>query len=58
LSRCFRAKLIKFFAVVLKSPADFISERLGKSEAKTKKILDATVGKVLVIDEAYMLRRR
>jgi hypothetical protein len=49
---------MKFFAVVLKSPADFISERLGKSEAKTKKILDATVGKVLVIDEAYMLRRR
>ncbi|KAL7782521.1 P-loop containing nucleoside triphosphate hydrolase protein [Trichoderma ceciliae] len=41
--------------VVLKNPADFIGECLGKSEAKTRKILEATVGKVLVIDEAYML---
>lgn len=41
--------------VVLKNPADFIGECLGKSEAKTRKILDATVGRVLVIDEAYML---
>ncbi|KAI0380711.1 P-loop containing nucleoside triphosphate hydrolase protein [Hypomontagnella monticulosa] len=41
--------------VVMKNPADFIGECLGKSEAKTKKILDNTVGKVLVIDEAYML---
>lgn len=41
--------------VVLKNPADFIGECLGKSEAKTKQILEATVGKVLVIDEAYML---
>jgi hypothetical protein len=41
--------------VVVKNPADFIGECLGKSEAKTKKILEATVGKVLVIDEAYML---
>lgn len=40
---------------MLKTPADFIGECLGKSEAKTKKILEATVGKVLVIDEAYML---
>ncbi|KAF2968903.1 hypothetical protein GQX73_g4674 [Xylaria multiplex] len=41
--------------VALKNPADFIGECLGKSEAKTKKILDAIVGKILVIDEAYML---
>lgn len=41
--------------VVLKNPSDFIGECLGKSEAKTRKILEATVGKVLVIDEAYML---
>ncbi|KAK3983876.1 cbxX protein [Cladorrhinum sp. PSN332] len=41
--------------VILKTPADFIGECLGKSEAKTRKILEATVGKVLVIDEAYML---
>lgn len=40
---------------MLKTPADFIGECLGKSEAKTKKILEATIGKVLVIDEAYML---
>lgn len=42
-------------AVVLKTPADFIGECLGKSEAKTKKILETTIGKILVIDEAYML---
>ncbi|KAK5991193.1 Ribulose bisphosphate carboxylase/oxygenase activase [Cladobotryum mycophilum] len=41
--------------VVMKGPADFIGDCLGKSEAKTKSILEATVGKVLVIDEAYML---
>jgi hypothetical protein len=43
------------FLVVLKTPADFIGECLGSSEAKTKVILEATAGKVLVIDEAYML---
>ncbi|KAI8963873.1 P-loop containing nucleoside triphosphate hydrolase protein [Daldinia sp. FL1419] len=41
--------------VVLKNPADFIGDCLGKSEAKTRNILEATVGKILVIDEAYML---
>ncbi|KXT13193.1 hypothetical protein AC579_7905 [Pseudocercospora musae] len=41
--------------VVLKKPADFIGSVLGASEANTKGILDAAVGKVLVIDEAYGL---
>ncbi|KAL7931989.1 P-loop containing nucleoside triphosphate hydrolase protein [Trichoderma chlorosporum] len=41
--------------VVLKTPADFIGECLGSSEAKTKMIFESTVSKVLVIDEAYML---
>uniref|UniRef100_A0A8H7N5S2 AAA+ ATPase domain-containing protein n=1 Tax=Bionectria ochroleuca TaxID=29856 RepID=A0A8H7N5S2_BIOOC len=41
--------------VVVKSPADFIGSVLGESEAKTKGILAATAGKVLVIDEAYGL---
>ncbi|GAW24188.1 hypothetical protein ANO14919_137700 [Xylariales sp. No.14919] len=41
--------------VVLKTPADFVGDCLGKSEIQTRKILEATVGKVLVIDEAYML---
>lgn len=49
------AVLIYPSAVILKTPADFIGNCLGKSEAKTKKILEMTVGKVLVIDEAYML---
>ncbi|KAI0550579.1 P-loop containing nucleoside triphosphate hydrolase protein [Xylaria curta] len=35
--------------------ADFIGDHLGKSEAQTKRILEASVGKVLVVDEAYML---
>ncbi|KAH8801454.1 ATPase, AAA family protein [Xylogone sp. PMI_703] len=41
--------------VIIKTPADFIGESLGSSEAKTKQILESTIGKVLVIDEAYML---
>ncbi|KAK3374612.1 P-loop containing nucleoside triphosphate hydrolase protein [Podospora didyma] len=41
--------------VVLKNPSDFVGQCLGESENKTKQILEANVGKVLVIDEAYML---
>ncbi|KAI0067131.1 P-loop containing nucleoside triphosphate hydrolase protein [Artomyces pyxidatus] len=41
--------------VVLKNPADFVGNVLGQSESNTKAILATTVGKVLVIDEAYML---
>lgn len=41
--------------VVVKTPADFVGAVLGQSEAQTKGILAATVGKVLVIDEAYGL---
>jgi hypothetical protein len=39
----------------VKNPADFISNVIGGSEANTKGILASSVGKVLVIDEAYML---
>ena len=38
--------------VVIKNPADFVGSALGESEKNTKAILDAAVGKVLVIDEA------
>lgn len=41
--------------VVVKNPADFVGSVLGESEKNTKGILAATVGKVLVIDEAYGL---
>lgn len=41
--------------MVVKNPSDFIGNVIGQSEANTKAILDTTVGKVLVIDEAYML---
>ncbi|KAK4175047.1 putative AAA family ATPase [Triangularia setosa] len=41
--------------VVVKNPSDFIGGALGQSEQQTKGILAATVGKVLVIDEAYGL---
>lgn len=41
--------------VVLKTPADFIGAYLGESEKKTKNILTNSIGKVLIIDEAYML---
>ncbi|KAF8624034.1 hypothetical protein AX17_007240 [Amanita inopinata Kibby_2008] len=41
--------------VVVKNPSDFIGSALGQSESNTRNILASTVGKVLVIDEAYML---
>lgn len=41
--------------VVVKNPADFIGSVIGQSESNTKAILENTVGKVLIIDEAYML---
>ncbi|RAH75108.1 AAA family ATPase [Aspergillus aculeatinus CBS 121060] len=41
--------------VVVKNPSDFIGNVIGGSEAATKGILASTLGKVLVIDEAYML---
>ncbi|KAI6825134.1 P-loop containing nucleoside triphosphate hydrolase protein [Hortaea werneckii] len=41
--------------VIVKSPADFVGNVLGASEANTKGILQSARGKVLVIDEAYGL---
>ena len=39
----------------MKNPSDFIGAALGQSEEKTKTILSAAQGSVLVIDEAYGL---
>ena len=39
----------------MKNPADFVGDVLGATEKNTKAILKATEGKVLIIDEAYML---
>lgn len=39
----------------MKNPADFVGNVLGASESNTKGILASTMGKVLIIDEAYML---
>lgn len=41
--------------VVIKNPSDFVGSALGQSEAQTKGILASSIGKVLVIDEAYGL---
>ncbi|KAK0715383.1 P-loop containing nucleoside triphosphate hydrolase protein [Lasiosphaeris hirsuta] len=41
--------------VVVKNPSDFISVWLGGSEENTRKILDETKGKVLIIDDAHGL---
>ncbi|GBG64793.1 hypothetical protein CBR_g46749 [Chara braunii] len=41
--------------VVVKKPSDFIGSVMGESEKTTRGILNACVGKVLVIDEAYGL---
>ena len=40
---------------MVKSPSDFIGSVLGESEKKTNAILEAALGCVLVIDEAYGL---
>jgi hypothetical protein len=42
-------------SVVIKNPSDFIGNAIGQSESITKAVLAATAGKVLIIDEAYML---
>ncbi|KAG1804061.1 P-loop containing nucleoside triphosphate hydrolase protein [Suillus subaureus] len=44
--------------VVVKNPSDFVGQHLRQSEQNTKAILESTVGKVLVIDEAYMLHSK
>ncbi|KAH1912739.1 hypothetical protein KXV48_001106, partial [Aspergillus fumigatus] len=41
--------------VVVKNPSDFVGSVIGESEKNTKGILASTLGKVLVIDEAYGL---
>jgi SpoVK/Ycf46/Vps4 family AAA+-type ATPase len=41
--------------VIVKNPSDFVASHLGGSQKQTKGILASTVGKVLVIDEAYGL---
>jgi SpoVK/Ycf46/Vps4 family AAA+-type ATPase len=41
--------------VIVKNPSDFVGSALGQSENQTKGILAASMGKVLVIDEAYGL---
>jgi hypothetical protein len=41
--------------VIVKNPSDFIGSVVGGSEENTKKILKSAAGKVLVIDEAYVL---
>lgn len=41
--------------MVIKTPSDFVGEALGSSEARTRSLLAATIGKVLIIDEAYGL---
>ncbi|KAI1103690.1 ATPases of the AAA+ class [Jackrogersella minutella] len=49
------AGLLSSSEVLVKTPADFIGRWIGHSETKTKDILNQSKGKVLVIDEAYML---
>jgi len=41
--------------VFVKNPADFIGSVLGESEKNIKAILKAIKGKVLIINEAYIL---
>jgi SpoVK/Ycf46/Vps4 family AAA+-type ATPase len=40
--------------VVIKKPTDFLGSYVGHSEKQTKKILEETEGKILIIDEVHM----
>lgn len=52
---CTDSMLLIIFQVIVKNPSDFVGAALGQSEKQTKGILAASLGKVLVIDEAYGL---
>jgi DNA replication protein DnaC len=41
--------------VIFRNPSDLIGQYIGDSEANTKSALNAAIGNVLVIDEAYMM---
>jgi Holliday junction resolvasome RuvABC ATP-dependent DNA helicase subunit len=41
--------------LVMKTPADLLSNNIGESELNTKNALDAAQGKVLILDDAHML---
>lgn len=41
--------------VLLRNPSDLLGQYIGDSEANTKAVLNAAIGNVLVIDEAYMM---
>jgi hypothetical protein len=41
--------------LMMKVGSDFVGDRVGESQTKTRAILDAAEGKVLLIDEAYVL---
>ena len=41
--------------MIIKNPSDFVDSVIGGSEKNTRAILESTKGKVLIIDEAYML---
>ncbi|KAI1413314.1 P-loop containing nucleoside triphosphate hydrolase protein [Hypoxylon sp. FL1857] len=49
------AGLLSSSEVMVKTAADFIGQYIGHSEKNTQEILEQARGKVLVIDEAYML---
>lgn len=40
--------------VVFKTPANFVGQHIGDSEIRTSEILDATLGKAFIIDDAHM----
>lgn len=40
---------------MLRNPSDFVGNVLGQSESNTRAILASSKGKVLIIDEAYIL---
>jgi SpoVK/Ycf46/Vps4 family AAA+-type ATPase len=48
-------KFLSSGELMLKVGSDFVGDKVGEAQSKTRAILDAAEGKVLLIDEAYVL---
>ena len=48
-------RLLSHGGLIFKSASDFVGSAIGESQRKTKQLLELAKGKILVIDEAYVL---
>ncbi len=48
-------RLLSNGEVLLKTPSDFVGAHVGESQSKTRAILDTAQGKIVLLDECYVL---